>query len=76
MEAGRVMVEAVEGTEAVVPATGITAAVLVEAVTEVTAGTEVQIEIKLQITEQFGDSKAQLHIHHHIFRVRRRWKLQ
>lgn len=46
MEAGRVMAEAVEGTEAAaVRATGITAAVSVEAATEVTGATEVQTEI-------------------------------
>lgn len=44
-EAGQVTAEAVEGTEAAVRATGITAAVSVEAATEVTGGTEVWIEM-------------------------------
>lgn len=48
MEAGRVIAEAGEGTAAAAAAavrvTGITAAVLVEAATEVTGATEVQIE--------------------------------
>lgn len=45
MEAGRVIAEAGEGTAVAVRVTGITAAVSVEAATEVTGGTEVQIEI-------------------------------
>lgn len=46
MEAGRVIAEAGEGTAAAaaVRVTGITAAVSVEAATEVTGATEVQIE--------------------------------